>query len=142
MLHGLASSSIVFCIRTRLHKAEGGDGGVRWTGRGTRKRRGERAAHGNRGRHLSGTINSKHATRAYTVLQCSMYKWHRVLTKAALARSFRRPPTHINLNQVCSHVIAEGITTTRSAVASTYRRISVRNRPRAQSVRHHRRPRT
>ena len=78
---------------------------------GAHKRRGERAAHGNRGRHLSGTINSKHATRAYTVLQCSMYKWHRVLTKAALARSFRRPPTHINLNQVCSHVIAEGITT-------------------------------
>ena len=94
-----------------MHKAEGGDGGVRWTGRGTHTRRGERAAHGNRGRHLSGTINSKHATRAYTVLQCSMYKWHRVLTKAALARSFRRPPTHINLNQVCSHVIAEGITT-------------------------------
>ena len=50
-------------------------------------------------------------TLSYNVLQCSMYKWHRVLTKAALARSFRRPPTHINLNQVCSHVIAEGITT-------------------------------
>ena len=69
------------------------------------------ATAGNTWRHLSGTINSKHATRAYTVLQCSMYKWHRVLTKAALARSFRRPPTHIHLNQVCSHVIAEGITT-------------------------------
>ena len=81
-----------------------------WVG-GTHTRRRLRVAHGNRWQHRSETINSKHATRAYTVLQCTMYKWYRVLTKAALARSFRRPPTHIHLNQVSSLVIAEGVTT-------------------------------